>query len=141
MPVKEIDLQTDLKKAVIDAGGFAYKQSNRFLVGVLDLFIQLPMRPTVLLEVKYEKDGPRRDGKVNVNLSPHQIRNMNSINLAGGVAGWIMITRGGPGEYGWVVGRVAPSGPVRAWKDDHFYKRRGQPWPILRIIQEVIESC
>lgn len=140
MPIKETDLQTELKNAVIDAGGYAYKQSNRFLVGVLDLFVQLPPRPTVILEVKYEK-SPRKDGRVKVDLSPHQIRNMNAINKAGGIAGWIILTRRGPGEYGWNVGRTPPTDYVLAAPSCVNVKERGQPWPIKDIIRKVIVSC
>ena len=139
MPIKEVDLQTELKKAAIDAGGFAYKQSNRFLVGVLDLFVQLPKYPTVILEVKYEK-APRKDGLVWVDLSPHQVRNMNSINNAGGVAGWIVLTRRGPGEYGWNVGRSLPEDYVNAAPTCGHVKKKGQPWPIINIIKDIIAS-
>lgn len=140
MPVKEVDLQTELKNAVIDAGGYAYKQSNRFLVGVLDLFVQLPTHPTVILEVKYENKY-RADGSVKIELSPHQVRNMGNINKAGGVAGWIMLVRRGPGEYEWIVGRSQPIIPVKTTSATRHLKLKGQPWPIEAIIKEVIRSC
>lgn len=136
MPIKEVDLQSELKDAVIAAGGFAYKQSNRFLVGVLDLFTQLPGFPTVIIEVKYEK-SPRKDGRVWVDLSPHQIRNMDGINRAGGVAGWVILTRRGPGEYGWTTGRTRPTDYVKAAPTCGHVKKRGQPWPIKEIIEDI----
>ncbi len=137
MPVKETDLQTELKDAAIAAGGYSYKQSHKFLIGVLDLFVQLPGSPTVILEVKYEKK-PRKDGTVPVALTPHQIRSINSINKSGGVAGWVVLTRRGPGEYGWSAGRHPPPGNVPHAPTCGHVKKRGQPWPIEAIIKTIL---
>lgn len=140
MPVKETDLQTELKDATIEAGGYSYKASNRFLVGVLDLHIQLPNIPTVILEVKYVKKMPK-DKLVSVELTAHQERTIKKNNEAGGVAGWVVLTRIGPGEYAWHSGRHPPEGKVTAAPTVFHVKRRGQPWPIVNIIKEVIGSC
>lgn len=43
--MNELDLQKLLCDVVNDAGGFAYKCNNRFMVGVVDLFVKLPDRP------------------------------------------------------------------------------------------------
>jgi len=137
MPIKETDLQTELKDATIAAGGYAYKMSNRFLVGVLDLFEQMPGMPTITLEVKYIRKFPK-DGMVAVELTPHQIRTINNTNKAGGNAGWIVIVRRGPGEYAWHAGRNPPEGKVHATPFGcASVKLRGKPWPIKSILDEV----
>lgn len=138
MPVKEIDLQTELKEAAISYGGYSYKMSNRFLVGVLDLYVQLPSRPTVILEVKYVNKMPR-DGMVKVGLSSHQERSIKSMCAAGGNAGWVVLTRRGPGEYAWHAGRLPPVGKVHATPFGcASVKLRGQSWPIADIIKEIV---
>lgn len=53
--MKETDLQSLTIKAVRLHGGAAHKLSNRFLVGVSDLLVKLPLLPAALLEVKYDE--------------------------------------------------------------------------------------
>jgi len=67
--MKEIDLQKRCIDAVREMGGFAQKMSNRFLVGVPDLLIQLPEKNTTFWEVKrrgsvYQNPDPRPKQKI-----------------------------------------------------------------------------
>jgi len=51
MPL-EINLQKDIKDAVLEANGFARKLSNRFLIGIPDLFVKMLEGPASFVEVK-----------------------------------------------------------------------------------------
>jgi len=53
MPVDELKIQRDIILEVQKLGGFAFKMSNRFLVGVPDLFIKMPGYDTTIVEVKF----------------------------------------------------------------------------------------
>ncbi|KKN51106.1 hypothetical protein LCGC14_0626160 [marine sediment metagenome] len=93
---KELDVQALLVKTVRDMGGFAYKLSNRFKVGVLDLLVQLPPYPTVLIEVKCPITPVHV--AIPVALTAQQRRFMRDYQWAGGYAGWLVVaqcTRGG----------------------------------------------
>jgi hypothetical protein len=48
----ELLVQTNIRKSVIREGGYGFKMSNRFLVGVVDLFIALPPYAPCVVEVK-----------------------------------------------------------------------------------------
>lgn len=48
----EIKHQTDIVKSVKRDGGYAFKMSNRFLIGVPDLFVALPPFAPCVIEVK-----------------------------------------------------------------------------------------
>src|SRR6185312_12383623 len=103
--MNELGIQRLLVEACITQGGFAHKMSNRFLVGVPDLFVKMPDWPTTIVEVKYAPKV-RRDGTVALELSPHQSRHIARIQLAKGHAGWLVVARGDkPGRYFWHSGR------------------------------------
>lgn len=52
----ETDYQLDIKKSVNRAGGYCFKLSNRFTIGVPDLGIWLPPFAPLLAEVKMLRD-------------------------------------------------------------------------------------
>lgn len=140
MSVNELDIQGELRKATITAGGYSFKMSNRFLIGVPDLFVQLPKFPTLILEVKFVagKDV-RADGSIRAEPTLHQARYINDIRKAGGQAGWVVVTWVKVGVYAW---RASPD-PSPYWGlpalDNSFIKQIGQPWPIARIVKECIQ--
>jgi hypothetical protein len=53
--LSELRLQKLVCDAVKAEGGHAFKLANRFLVGVSDLFVQLPARQTMVIEAKLVK--------------------------------------------------------------------------------------
>lgn len=51
--MKEVDLQSKGKEAIVSMGGMAMKMSNRFLVGVPDMLFKLPDYDASFWEFKY----------------------------------------------------------------------------------------
>ena len=93
MAKSELDIQTELKNAVIRSfAGHSYKQSNRMLVGVLDLYIKVPGSDAISLEVKQEDLKPGTQ-IIHIETSALQEHNMQRIRKAGGRAGWIMVAQ------------------------------------------------
>lgn len=93
--MKEIDLQKLICDAVNERGGFAFKMSHRFLVGVPDLFVQpyFSARP-FFLEVKHRTSWPKEDFKLDVTkLQDQFLRRAHSAGMDCGVASFIK-TRG-----------------------------------------------
>ena len=82
--MKEIDLQTKAKDAVIEMGGMAMKMSNRFLVGVPDLLFKLPSLDASFWEVKW---APRPAAVALVTVQ--QKRWLQAYQAAGGLSGVI----------------------------------------------------
>lgn len=50
--MRELEAQKIVVDAVTEANGYALKMSHRFLIGIPDLLIKLPDRPTMVLEAK-----------------------------------------------------------------------------------------
>lgn len=79
--------ETDLQKLAIDAvnerGGFAFKMSHRFLIGVADLFIKLPDHPVKLLEVKQTVLAPGSEHRFDPGLTVLQERFLKDARAAG----------------------------------------------------------
>ncbi len=50
--MKETDLQTDIKKSVREQGGYAFKLTNAYTIGIPDLLIALPPFAPCTVEVK-----------------------------------------------------------------------------------------
>lgn len=90
-------VQTAIVHAVRKQGGFAFKMAHRFQVGVVDLLIQLPDLPTVLVEVK--TPGRPLAKPVPVALTPLQRNFIRDYQKAGGYAGW-MVVAPRPSEHG-----------------------------------------
>lgn len=133
--MQELDIQRELIKATIVQGGEAFKMSNRFLVGVPDLFVQLPNHPTALIEVKYEQ-RKKMDGIVHVCLTGPQQNRIRLIQKAGGVAGWVLVVRVGLGRYLWHASRIIGSDwPVemRIMQE----RQHGRLWPMATIVDAI----
>lgn len=79
--MNELDMQKYVVDSVNHAGGFAFKMSHRFLVGVPDLLVKLPTeylkmqmenkRPAGILEVK-QRDKPKSDIEFGLDVTPQQ---------------------------------------------------------------------
>lgn len=83
--MKKID-ELKAQKMVVDDicghGGFAYKCSHRFLVGVPDLFIKLPFLSPMFAECKI-KDQPMRSDWVGFDLTPLQRKFLHNAHRVG----------------------------------------------------------
>lgn len=87
----EVDIQAELVKAINkDCGGHSYKQSNRFLIGVVDLFVKHPDFAQLSLEVKTEVIMPGTK-VITVDLTTLQKESIRKIRKAGGHAGWLYV--------------------------------------------------
>lgn len=82
----ELSLQSDVVKAVNDAGGFAFKMSHKFKSGVVDLFVKLPGLPAAFFEVKYEKIGPLTQS-IKVEPTPLQLKFLRDAQRSGMAVG------------------------------------------------------
>lgn len=108
MALNELHLQSKCVDAVREMGGFAQKCSNRFLIGVPDLLVQLPGYTTSFWEVKWTpvialKPDPTVKQKVW----------LRDFTKAGGFCGVIYFTMG-PSDLMFVMspaGRFLPKFP------------------------------
>ena len=133
---REVDIQSQLIRDARTAGAFAYKTSHRFLIGVPDLFIQMPGFPACQIEVK-KLDGMPKSGVIRVDLTPHQRRHLLNLHVAGGFGGWLVVVKEGETWYGF-VGTDSKSCAVTVgeWPFT-VIKRRGEHWPIKSILQHL----
>lgn len=81
--MNETDLQAKTIAAVKEMGGEAHKMSNRFLVGVVDLFIKFPACPAWIVEAKYVRVASPRTASVKAEVSPPQGRFMSKYHAVG----------------------------------------------------------
>lgn len=82
--MSELRLQTLLCKGVNDKGGMAFKLANRFLVGVSDLFVQVPGFRTACVECKLNKRATAPKEGVAVAVTSPQVRYLQKLDKAGG---------------------------------------------------------
>lgn len=85
--MRELQAQSLVVKAVREHGGVAFKMANRFLVGVSDLFVQLPRCHTYLWEAKLLKAKFDPDEIYDVTVTPKQRHFICDVLKAGGRAG------------------------------------------------------
>lgn len=85
--MRELQAQSLVVKAVREHGGVAFKMANRFLVGVSDLFVQLPGCYTYLWEAKLLKTKFDLDETYDVTVTPKQRNFICDVMKAGGHAG------------------------------------------------------
>jgi len=85
--MKEVEYQSLIIKEIRRNRGFAFKCSNRFLIGVPDLFVKLSDTPPAFIEVKVDR-WPSRSRIIRPNVSPAQsqfLRNAATAGVAVGV--------------------------------------------------------
>lgn len=87
--MRELAAQSLITRAVKDHGGVAFKMANRFLVGVPDLFIQLPGCTSSLWEVKMNKTKFGMKEFFEVDLTKPQENFLRDLIRAGGNCGTI----------------------------------------------------
>lgn len=86
--MSELARQKDVIDVTRAEGGAGYKSSNRFLNGVCDLVIKLPLFPVMHLEAKYALAPVRKD-TVHLDLTALQHDFLREMHNAGGMAGVI----------------------------------------------------
>lgn len=84
--MSELSLQKDVVNSINNNGGHAFKSSNRFLVGVPDLWCKTKNGPGAWIEVK-KSALPVRVGHVILELTVPQRRFLMAEHNAGGVVG------------------------------------------------------
>lgn len=139
--MNELQFQRHLIKAAIDLGGHAFKMSNRFLVGVQDLFVKLPGQPSALIECKHYH-WPVKSTVLKVEATPKQLHEIVKTRKAGQSSGICAIFETTKGE-GWIV--AYPAGENRDYvKADvraglvhsvSMYRSAGEKWPIQWVME------
>lgn len=102
--MRELQAQSLVVKAVNGRGGKAFKMANRFLVGVVDLFVQMPGCPTYVWEVKLNKRSLKTD--VPIDLTAPQEKFLRDVIKAGGKGGVISFVQ--DGNELWFAAVAAP---------------------------------
>lgn len=90
----ELRFQRQIIESVIDLGGYGFKMSNQFSVGIADLALQIPTYPALMVEVKLLDALPRTsDEEIKVALTPRQRQFILAWQAAGGCAGLLVALR------------------------------------------------
>lgn len=77
--MKELDFQKRVIDLIREEGGYGYKLSNRFKVGIPDLLIAAPLKGVVFFECKCLNEvGERFDKKTGI--TPIQQEHLNKLN-------------------------------------------------------------
>lgn len=135
--------QSELVDAAKAEGGHAFKMSNRFLVGVPDLFVKLPIYQSCFIECKRE-DWPKMPGTaLRIALTPKQRAHLRAAQKAGQPAGWVVAFERGRGEFELLAGTDSEA---ETTTQDHVIQRgihraRGQPWPIEQIVRRIVHGA
>ena len=88
----ELSYQRLIITVVKDHGGFAFKSSNRFLVGVADLWVGLPPYRLAFLECKLNPI-PKRKHSVALGTTVQQERFLTNVRKGGALAGVVSFIR------------------------------------------------
>lgn len=101
----ELKLQREVVEVVRGAGGFAFKMSNRFLIGVVDLFVKLPWFPAAIYEAKLTKlPAATRKTEVTLDATALQLKFLREARAAGMTTGLMsFVVRGN--EFGMDIGQ------------------------------------
>lgn len=143
--MNELAIQKLIVDAVRRGGGFSFKLANRFLIGVPDVLIQLPVRGTSLWEVKV--NDVKASGTTAVKITLHQYNFLRDYAEAGGKCGLISILRS-PGElmieavpFGMLDSTPSVEIRYRAETKKHTVLRRGhREQLILEEIERVYDE-
>lgn len=94
--MSELDCQTLMVKSVRQFKGFAFKLSNRFLKGVPDLYVKLPVQDPWFWEVKLRRTFWKypNKGYFKPDLTPLQHKFLKEHETAGGNSGVATFVRG-----------------------------------------------
>lgn len=147
--MKETDHQTQIKLSVKRQGGYSFKLSNRFTIGIPDLLIALPPFVPCLAEVKDLGECVREFSR-KLDVSPkqgHELKAINDAYISHRVA-ILLVTLHWQGEGQILVPlphhcRQLTGEMLRGGKDTIYYTRqRGQdsapPWYDMQAVLEGI---
>lgn len=102
--MNELGYQKLIIDVVRDAGGAAFKLSNRFLIGVPDLLVKLPRCEAALLEVKLNP-FPKKSPTIRLAVTRPQELFLQKFRKAGMITGYVSILRDGT-RFGIWVGSI-----------------------------------
>jgi hypothetical protein len=147
--MNESQIQAEMVQAAVQAGGYAFKLSNRFKAGVADLMVQMP-GPTAFIEVKYKPKAPRSGRITTFGLTMLQRIFITKVQMAGGLAGWAGVAGMGRGNYWLAVSTdpeksdtvlMAPETVQNTFHDDVIWlrKERATPWPMAALVDRLVQ--
>lgn len=129
--MNELEIQTQLIKALKDAGGYGWKTDHKHMAGLPDLTMAHPYTGGVYIEVKLLAG----DNNI-VLVSPIQTETIKRMQAAGFNVGVAAIKRLDVGVYEIYV----TYDPSKVRLDNTFIvmlKTKGGIWPILSIMQAI----
>ena len=118
--MKELDIQRQIVKSCKKQGGYGLKMDNRFVAGIPDLLLSLPICGPALIEIKVKGNYP----------TPLQKKTLADMREAGIAAGLATIKQESPGRF--VI--VMSNGHV-------LLKPRGEEWPVKEMIQNCTKGA
>lgn len=124
------DIKSQATRAV------AYKQSNRFLAGVPDLYVSVPGWPPFMMEIKVAL-WPRRGDLISVNLTQIQRTKMIALQNAGTRCGWAVIVRRPDGRLGMYTGIDIRTHTVHIHTPASTIRDNGGKWSLRYICAEM----
>lgn len=109
--MRELEYQKEVVDAVRQNGGAAWKLSSKFLVGVVDLYVQLPPDPNpawgvplprsaMLIEAKWCVRPKTPSTQIKLEVTPKQLKMLRDNHNAGGVSGVASFVNGKGREWG-----------------------------------------
>jgi hypothetical protein len=142
--MNELQFQRELIKAAEFNKGFGIKLSNKFLVGVPDLLIQVPGFRTTMIECKIKKFKSKLDlsKSFRVDLTKIQANTLYSFRKSGGVSGvafLIEIKDAGkhPLQYIYASDLALEQFYLVWGVSDFILRPRGSEWPIKEILTKI----
>jgi hypothetical protein len=128
--MNELDVQGLIVKDCKEQGGYAIKLSNRFVAGVPDLLLAMPMVGSAFAEVKLLK------GESTVVLvTSLQVLTIKKMQKAGIHAGIMAVRSLGEGNYALYIACLMDEDIFRIRGYKQLTRRKGEPWPIGDVIR------
>lgn len=136
--MRELDYQRLLIKVIKDHGGFAFKSSNRFLIGVADVFFTLPYinamnnQQSGFLEVKFNRLPARSTTLIRLDTTVKQRQFLNNV-IQGGARGGVMSFVVGKGFFGVCI---VPPETTELSIERHIAYGKGKEDVTWRVLEE-----
>lgn len=125
----ELYFQKQLINAAVEMDGYGQKLSNRFIVGVPDLLLQVPGWRTTLVEAKQHFFVPNPK-IIHIDLTKIQEDRLKRHTRSGGDAGWAMVAHSKDGQK-WVMASRNLSiltFDANEYKANSCHMQRNEPW-------------
>lgn len=133
----ELRLQKLVVELVKEHGGFAVKLAHRHLVGVPDLFVQIPFKPALFLEAK--QVSYRQVRKVPMAVTGPQFNFLKNAALAGMRCGVICFLQT-PDAFGVVVEDVRTHQDYTGFEADPNKAVWGSPKERKKLVWEALQA-